>query len=231
MRFDEQLLNRLQAAPGVEVVSVANSLPVRGQTDITLMNLGPGKNEQAVGVHSVSPGYFRIFRIPLRCGRWLTARDRAGAQKVLLVNETAAGKFWPGENPIGKHVLLKVWDTGEQEAEVVGVAGDVRYDGVEKPAENDVYVGFAQYPEAGNVVLRVVGDPMSAAAFVRTAVHELDKDLPVYGIQTMEQHLARATSRTRFSAVLLGVLAVLALRARGSRRLWRGGVLSGRADA
>ena len=65
MRFDEQLLNRLQAAPGVEVVSVANSLPVRGQTDITLMNLGPGKNEQAVGVHSVSSGYFRIFRIRL----------------------------------------------------------------------------------------------------------------------------------------------------------------------
>ena len=212
VRFDEQLLDRISAVPGAHAAAIYNALPARGQFDVTGLNLGAENGPQAVaGVHSVSADYFRVFRIPFRSGRNLSDRDRAGAQKVLLVNETAARRLWPGQNPIGKHVWLKVWDTGQQEAEVIGVVGDVRYESLEKPADNDVYVSFRQYPETANVAVRTAGDPMAMAPIVTGAVHALDKDLPVYGVKTMDQQVADATSRMRFSTVLLVTFATVAL--------------------
>jgi len=211
VRFHQQLLARISAAPGVQQVSTSNSLPSRGQADVTILRRGQGKEEVAVGVHSVTPEYLALFRVPLIRGRRFTDRDRAGAQQALLLSETAARHLWPGEDPIGKHAGLSVWETGQQDAEVVGIVGDVRYDGIERPAGDDVYVSFWQYPAGGNVAVRVAGDPISLASFVRNAIHALDKDLPVYGVETMDQQLASSTSRLRFSAVLLAVFAVLAL--------------------
>jgi predicted permease len=212
VRFDEQLLERITAMPGVQAASIYNSLPARPQFDVTLMNLGTENGPEAVvGVHSVSADYFRVFRIPFRGGRNLSDRDRAGAQNVLLVNETAARRLWPGQNPIGRHVWLKVWEPGAQEAEVIGVVGDVRYESLEKPADNDVYVSFRQYPETANVAVRTAADPMAMARVVTGVVHSLDKDLPVYGVKTMDQQVANATSRARFSTVLLSTFAAVAL--------------------
>ena len=211
IRFQRELLGRLSAAPGVQQASVSNSLPARGQTDVTTLHRGNGKDDRALGVHSVSPGYFSLFRIPLIRGRLFTEHDRANAPRALIVSETAARHLWHGEDPVGKHAALAIWETGQQDAEVIGIVGDVRYDGVERPPGDDVYVSFWQYAEGGNISVRVAGDPMALAPFVRTAIHALDKDLPVYGIETMDQQLAGATSRLRFSAVLLAVFAALAL--------------------
>ncbi|HKW97000.1 MAG TPA: ABC transporter permease [Bryobacteraceae bacterium] len=211
VRFDEQLLDRMAGVPGIQAASLSNTVPARGQNDVTVMELPAGKGFQVVGVHSVSDDYFKLFRIPRLAGRLFEARDRMGAQKAVVVNEYAARRLWPHESPIGKRVLLPVWDPGQQQAEIVGVVGDVRYAGVEKPVEADVYVSFRQYPEARTVLIRTAGDPMTAAPIVRQAVHALDKDLPVYHVTTMDQQLAGATSRTRFNAVLLGMFAALAL--------------------
>jgi putative ABC transport system permease protein len=210
-RFHQQLLARISATPGVQQVSISNSVPARGQADVTMLRRGQGKEEVSVGVHSVTPEYFALFRVPLIRGRRFTDHDRAGAQQVLLLSETAARHLWPGEDPIGKHAGLAVWETGQQDVEVVGIVGDVRYDGIERPAGDDVYVSFWQEPEGGSISVRLAGDPMSLAPFVRSTIHALDKDLPVYGVETMDQQLSDATSRLRFSAVLLGVFAVLAL--------------------
>jgi len=211
VRFNQQLLARIAAAPGIEAASISSTLPAHGQSDVTMMRTGSGKRWAPTGVHSVSPDYFSVFRIPLLRGRVFTDRDRAGAPKALLLSETAARHLWPGEDPIGKQADVQVWDAGQQAAEVVGIVGDVKYDGVDRPAGDEVYVSFWQYPESANVVARVAGDPLSAAPLVRDAIHSLDKDLPVYGVKSMEQQLAGATSRTRFSAVLLAVFAGLAL--------------------
>jgi len=134
------------------------------------MEIRGGQGNEVAGVHSVDADYFRVFRIPLRSGRGFTDRDRTGAPKVLVLNENAARKLWPGQNPIGQHVLLPVWDTGQQDAKVIGVVGDVRYDGVDQPAQSDVYVSFRQYPESGNIVVRTAGDPLSLAPAIRRAV-------------------------------------------------------------
>ena len=211
VRFQQQLLTRLSVAPGVQQVSISNSLPVRGQTNVNAMQPERGKDFQGVGIHTATPDYFTLFRIPLLRGRLFSDRDRAGAVKVLLVSEKAARQLWPGEDPLGKHVEVPVWGEGQRVAEVVGVVGDVRYDGIEGPLFNDVYVSYWQYPEGGNLAVRVAGDPMSLSPFVRSTIHALDKDLPVYGVETMDQQLSDATSRLRFSTVLLGVFAVLAL--------------------
>ena len=125
------------------------------------MEIRGGQGNEVAGVHSVDADYFRVFRIPLRSGRGFTDRDRTGAPKVLVLNENAARKLWPGQNPIGQHVLLPVWDTGQQDAKVIGVVGDVRYDGVDQPAQSD---------ESGNIVVRTAGDPLSLAPAIRRAV-------------------------------------------------------------
>ena len=210
VRFDQQLLGRLKTAPGVQQVSVSNCLPARGD-EVTMVRTGQGKEWEAVAARSVSPEYFAVFHVPLLRGRLFTDHDRAGATKVLLVTETAARHLWPGEDPLGKHAEVQLWDEGQQDAEVIGVVGDVRYDGVERPPGDDVYVSYWQYPYGANVALRVAGDPMLLAPFVRSSIHALDKDLPVYGVETMDRKLADATSRLRFSAVLLSVFAALAL--------------------
>lgn len=210
VRFQQQLIGRIAAAPGVRQVSVSDCLPARGN-EVTMMRTRQGKEWEPVGARSVSPDYFAVFHIPLLRGRLFGDRDRAGAPKVLLLTKTAARHLWPGEDPIGKHVELQIWDTGEQVAEVIGIVGDVRYDGIERPPGDDVYVSYWQYPYGQNVAVRVAGDPMSLAPFVRSTIHALDKDLPVYGVETMDQQLADATSRLRFSAVLLAVFAALAL--------------------
>ena len=211
-RFGEQLLDRMAALPGIQAAAICNSLPARGQSDVTVMNRETENGPEAVvGVHSVNAGYFRVFQIPLRRGRLIDGRDRAGARRVVVVNETAARRLWPGRDPIGRHVWLKVWETGEQEAEVVGVAGDVRYESVEKPAESDVYVSFQQFPEMATIAVRTAGSSVAAAPVLTSVVRQLDKDLPVYGVKTMDQELAGATSRTRFTAVLLTVFAALAV--------------------
>ncbi len=211
VRFHQQLLARISTAPGVLQMSVSNSLPVRGQTNVNVVQPELGKEPQPVGIHTASPGYFALFHISLLRGRLLNEHDRAGAAKVLLLSETAARRLWPGEDPLGKHVDVPVWEEGQRTAEVIGIVGDVRYEGVDAPLFDDVYVSYWQYPEGGNLAVRVVGDPMSVAPFVRNAIHALDKNLPLYGVKTMDEQLADATSRLRFSAVLLAVFAALAL--------------------
>jgi len=157
------------------------------------------------------PYNFRVFRVPVKSGRTFNDRDRAQASKVLLVSQNAAQRLWPGGNPIGKHVWLRTWETGQQEAEVIGVVGDVRYESMDKPADYDVYVSFRQQAETANVAIRTAGNPLAVAPSLAKVVQDLDKDLPVYGIKTMDQQIVDATSRARFSTVLLAVFAVVAL--------------------
>lgn len=211
IRFQQQLLTRLAGAPGVAGVSVGNSFPASGLSEVNMLRTSNDPEWKAVGVHTVSPGYFSVFRIPLLRGRLLTERDRAGAPQVLLLGASAARHLFGREDPVGKHVQLQSFEDGHWDSEVVGIVGDVRYDGIEHPASNDVYLSQWQLPEGGGIAVRVAGDPVSLAPFVRSAIHALDKDLPVYGIETMDEHLAASTSRLRFSAVLLGVFAALAL--------------------
>ncbi|HKP84833.1 MAG TPA: ABC transporter permease [Blastocatellia bacterium] len=213
-RFNEQLLGRISNLPGVEAATVASSTPLSNNSSGTVMTIKdqPDAGASGVGIHSIGPDYFKALRIPVLAGRAFTDQDRAGSPRVVIINEAAARKFWPDQDAIGKQVWLGVgWEQNEF-GEIVGVAGDVKYGKVEEAFEPQVYVPYLQPTEdASFVIARTANDPAKIVAALRQEVIALDKNVPVYDVKTMQERSADATSRTRFSAVLLGTFASLAL--------------------
>jgi putative ABC transport system permease protein len=159
----------------------------------------------------VSPQWFGVLRVPLRTGRVFDDTDRPGAQRVVVISETAARTRFPGENPIGKRVA--VFQGGfHQGATIIGVVGDVRFGRIDAPPMADVYIPYLQSPRPGAMLyIRTSGDPASAVGPARAALREVAPESPVYDVRPMEARLARATAQTRFIATLLGLFSTVAL--------------------
>lgn len=216
-RFYEQLLARVQALPGVESASLGSTAPLLGYFSKTAMDIEGRSDLQEVGVgfHSVSPDYFKTLRIPVIKGRVFTEQDRIGAPRVALINQAAADKFFPGEDPIGNRVQPYVgaeYETEEKTLEIVGVVADVKYDRLETDIEPDIYLSSLQPTDAAQtLIVRTAVAPATVTAAVRREVLALDRNVPLTAIQTMQERVAEVTSRTRFITALLGAFAVLAL--------------------
>jgi len=214
--FDQQLLARVSALPGVESASVASATPLSNNSAGTIMRLkGQPEGEMddpTVGLQSVGPDYFRTLRVPLLTGRTFDEQDRAGSKLVAIVNESAARKFWPDQDPIGKEIWVGAgWERNEY-GEIIGVVGDVKYGKVEEAFKPQVYLPYAQPTEPASFVLvRTANDPAQVASSLRREILSLDKNVPIFDVRTMEDRSSDATSRTRFSAVLLGIFSCLAL--------------------
>jgi putative ABC transport system permease protein len=169
-----------------------------------------------IGVHYVTPDYFSALGVPLRRGRAFDERDRMGSPNVVVINESAAQKYFPGENPVGKRVGVGSGLRGRvsfaEGAEIVGVVGDQRFQAIEAPPEPDVYIAYNQLPQpTGYLFLRTDDRPTALAAAIRREVQRIDPNLPIYDVQTMEQRIGAATARTRVTGLLLAVFAAVAL--------------------
>jgi predicted permease len=211
--FYDQVVEQAAAMPGVLSAAVASALPVRpvrfspvlveGQPEVSLAA------RPILAIQMVSPAYFRTLRVALRQGREFTAGDNAEVPMVAVVNETLVRRYWPHDNPIGKHVLL---GRMTKPAEVVGVAADVNNMSLDSAPQAEVYVSFPQRPWASmNLMLRTAGDPRNWAGAARAAVAAVDRDQPVTSVISMEEVLATSTAQQRFSVFLLGVFSVTAL--------------------
>jgi putative ABC transport system permease protein len=215
--FYERLLARVQALPGVDAASFSRNVPLLGRSSRTVIDIEGRADiqEAGVGFHSVTPDYFKTLRIALHRGRLFTGQDRAGAPRVALINQAAAEKFFPGQNPIGKRLRPYVtpeYETTEEFVEIVGVVADVPYGRLEEEIGPDIYVSALQPTDPTQMlVVRSSVEPAALTAAVRQAVLALDRNVPVTAIQTMQERSAEVTSRTRFIAVLLGLFAGLAL--------------------
>jgi len=207
--FYDELRHRAAALPGVEAAATANSIPLSEHFSTMGLSIQGKRGNFDAGIHSVSPDYFGLFRIPLLRGRLFDDRDRAGNPLVVLLNETAARRFFPGENPIGRHMAYP--QMTKYQAEIVGVVGDVKYGSPEKPVMPDVYLASLQSGSDRILAVRTSGDALAIVSSLRQQVRALDHELPVYDVMTMEQRVASATWRARFSAVLLGLMSALAL--------------------
>jgi putative ABC transport system permease protein len=213
--FYHQLLDRLRGLPGVQSVALGDCPPLGGRCGSTVVWLGGRAPtitgaEPGIGVHWVTPDWFRTLRVPLRAGRTFTDADRQGAPKVLVINETAAKRLWPNESALGKRVGIGMG--GFDTVTVVGVVGDVRFGSVDSLPGLDAYVSAFQVPRPGAMVyLRTAGDPASLAGPVRAAIHEIARDVPVYDARTLESRDADVTAQARFSALLLTLFAIAAL--------------------
>lgn len=213
--FYEQLLARVHALPGVESATVATSTPLSSNSSGTIMTIEgrPPLDDPGVGLHSVAPEHFKTLGIPLLRGRAFIEQDRAGARRVAIISETAARRFFPDEEPLGRRIKLAVgWEPEDDLAEIVGVVGDVKYKKIEDEPAPDVYLSYLQPTENTSfVILRTKTVPSSLAGAVRKEVLALDKNVPLYDIKSMEDRISAATSRTRFTALLLGIFSGLAL--------------------
>jgi len=216
--FFSELETRIGALPGVLSVGMSNCHPLAGNCNGTPIwfrdrpDVAPG-TEPFVGIHYVSPDYFKSMKIPLIRGRWFTPADGPGAPKVVLVSEGAARKFWPNEDPIGKPIAVGQPGFGARDGvQIIGIVGDVRYRQMDELPRPDVYISHLQSPQNSLVIFaRTSGAPLALASAVRREVSELNKDLPVYDIKSMRDRIGEATSRARFSATLLGIFASIAL--------------------
>jgi predicted permease len=209
---------RLAALPGVESVAFDKCTPLSAAcNESVVMRVDglvlPDGSQSPIGVHFVNPDYFRTLKIPLLRGRGFTLRDRGDAPKTILVNRTAAEQWWPGQNPVGRMMAVGVGYFRDQQAEVIGVVGDVRYGRVEEPVAPAIYIPDYQYTAPHSLVFvrtsRAATGPLLNE--IRRAILDVDPDLPLFEAKTMSERAADATSKTRFAAALLAVFAGLAL--------------------
>jgi predicted permease len=212
--FYRDLTARLAALPGVEAAAVTDALPVRGQANVTPMKVDGQADMKTAAVHQVGFDFFRSMGVPLIRGRLLSEQDNERSRHVALINQSAARRLFGGQDPLGRRVELWIggFTKGDERPEIVGIVGDVKFDKVEEPVGTDIYLSYLQSVDATSyVVMRSVADPEGLTAAARAEVNKLDAALPIYDVKTMERHVADATSRARFSTVLLGVFAALAL--------------------
>jgi len=211
--FYEGLIERLLLLPGVEAAGAISQVALSGndaRTGVTVENREPRPDEPTRMHHRiVTPGYFETLRVPLRAGRWPDRRDTSKAPPVLVVNETAARRYWGSESPIGTRVRLGGSDIWR---EVIGVAGDVKHWGLDARVNPEMYLPFAQSPSPFMTVLtRTSGDPLTTAAPLREALRGLDPDLPLGSLRTMDDLVSFSVSPRRFFLSLMATFAVLAL--------------------
>jgi putative ABC transport system permease protein len=204
--FYSAMLDRLRTVPGVTAAGAAVTLPIGGDDFGTgyLVEGQPaprtGQTPHA-GYQIVMPGYFDAMGIPLRAGRDFRASDDRRAPAVVLVNETLARQQWPDADPIGRRVRF---DDAADWMTVVGVVGDIRHLGPSVPPRPELYQAVLQrsLPFMAFVV-RTEADPYAVLPSIRRAIGELDPDMPLAQVRTMDEHIARALSRPKFLSVLV----------------------------
>ncbi len=229
IQFFSQLVERARSIPGVDSFGIGNCPPVSGGCNSTIIGFEPGRHRMTpdapgIGVHFTSPDYFQSLGIRLIRGRLLNEQDRLGRPKVVLVNETAARKFWPNANPVGKPVTLGQGSGFREGAQVVGVVSDVRYSAIESAANPDAYISVFQSPPSRvRFFVQSRLDPESMIPVLRREIAALDPNLPLSEVKTMEQRVGDAMWRTRIASWLLSAFGVLALLLTGPRDFRRDG--------
>jgi predicted permease len=222
--FYREVLDRLNAMPGVVSGSLAFSIPpTEWPGAVSIFHPGQEPPQDVlqghefeiglrVNINRVSPNYFRTLRVPLLEGRDFTDRDRVGAPGVVIVSHQVAQKMWPGENPIGQRIAYPLWAGPRRPPfEVIGVARDVRHLALTSEAPLLMYVPLAQeYDGRVRVVVRTAGN-RDGIAMIQRAVAATDKNVAVYAAETGAQHSADSLWQQRMAASWIGAFSFMAL--------------------
>ncbi len=207
-------LQSLAAIPGVSGAAMSSGIPM-GQGNYTrspFMPTGasilPDGASVPIDWRIVSPGYFRLMGIPLLSGRDFTDQDGPGATDVIAVSAAAAQKFWGKENPIGKKIHRP---TLTSSFTVIGVVGDVRHNALNQEFPCLYFSAATRLAPLMDIVIRTQGRPESVLASARTRIHDLDPELPLSNVRTVEEYVYNNAAQPRLNAALLGVFAGVAL--------------------
>jgi putative ABC transport system permease protein len=223
VEFYRQVTDRLAQLPGVRAAGGVRLLPLArsiGDWSITIESrvLAPGENPNG-DFQFATPGYLSAMGLTLLDGRWFTSIDREDAPLVVVVNDTMAARYWPGDTALGKRFKMGGVDSTRPFMTIVGIVKTSRHNAVAEDARAEMYLPHAQLPTTTGVsaarvmalVVKTEDDPLALAGALRDAVRAVDPNVPVAEIQTMSQVTATALAQPRFAAFLLGVFAVLAL--------------------
>jgi putative ABC transport system permease protein len=217
--FYERLVERLDALPGVESAAAGSSLLLSRlptSASISIEGKPPLPSDARnipVPYDSVTPEYFSTLQIPLRSGRMFTRADGAQSQQVVMVNERFVRRFFPGEDPLGRRVTFDApSQPGTRWQTIVGVVADTKRGGFEREPWAETYFPMRQAPDArAFVLLRTNGDPLTLVAAAQAAVWSIDRNQPIASIRTVPELLAERQLNRRFTTLLLGVLASVAV--------------------
>jgi putative ABC transport system permease protein len=211
--FFRRVVAAMQAVPGARSAAASSTLPLTGN------DLGVGfrvegrpvrdDDHTTAAYHAVSPDYFAAMGIRVLRGRAITDRDDEQAPRVLVISETMARTYWPGEDPVGRRVTIGYGNQGPRE--VVGVVADVKEAQLSEPPRAEMYAAFPQTPwPFFSVVVGADGDPAALAASVRATLARLDPDQPPGDVRTLTHYVHLAAAQPRFMAMLAGTFAMLA---------------------
>jgi predicted permease len=217
MDFYTQLVSRVGNLPGVVSAGAVTPLPLSGNNAMITFQIEgrpvPKSEEPAADIEAATPGFFRTLNIPLLRGRDFSERDDSKAPGVVVVNEAFVRKYFPNDDPLGKHITPGASNSGKpQVREIIAVVGNVKNRSLDAEDVPVYYIPSTQLNFGSMAVcLRTSNDPHSIASAVRNVVSSMDPDLPLYDIKTMEEYLASSVATQRFNAMLLEAFAGLAL--------------------
>ncbi|MGB0036791.1 MAG: ABC transporter permease [Candidatus Acidiferrales bacterium] len=208
--FDQQILEKVQSLPGVRAASIASWTPLgfSGNSDSFLPEgyiAGPHEAVEA-GINIVSPGYFSVTEIPLLRGRDFSPTDSAKSQKVVIINRALADRYWHNQDALGKRMKIEGgWAT------VIGIARTIQYYDLNEKPESFVYLPLYQvYSPTAILHVRTAGNPLASASAVTGSIHQLDADLPVFDIATLEARTKTASFVQSMAGTFVGAFGVLA---------------------
>ncbi|HLJ88106.1 MAG TPA: ABC transporter permease [Candidatus Angelobacter sp.] len=211
--FYDETVRKVASLPGVRSAAISSALPLNPRRFTPALldgqpNLPLAKRPFFV-IETISPDYFKTMGVPLIMGRVFGDQDNAQGSKVLIANQALVKRFWPNENPIGKHVFL---GRQVQASEVVGVVGDVRNVSLASESQPQFYIPFPQLPWGNmNIVLRGAFDPHQLVSAAEKQVYSVDPNQPVTNVQTLDEMLDKSRSEPRFTMFVLGGLSSIAL--------------------
>jgi putative ABC transport system permease protein len=213
--FFQQVLERVESLPEVRSVGVINHTPLSGYGLIAFFSLESesqlerGK-DPPIPIGVISEDYFKALEIPLVEGRYFDARDGEGSQKVVVINQALARRFWPGESPIGKSLGFGCEDGLCRT--IVGVVGDVRQESLVDDLRPEIFLPYRQFPINGMTLMaRSDADPAKLTAAIRAQVLSVDPSQPISNVKTLDEHISDSIAQPRLTMVLLGIFAALAL--------------------
>jgi putative ABC transport system permease protein len=220
--FYRRLTEQLAAQPGVAAVGAARVLPLArtiGDWSITIEGRPYVKSENPNGDYqAVTPGYFQAMGTTLVRGRFLSSADREDAEPVVLVNDTMAERYWPGQDAIGKRFQMGGQGSRLPMMTIVGIVRTSRHNAVVEEPRAEMYLPHAQIPStaggpgrAMGLVIKTAGSPLTIVTMLRETIRQMDRNLPIADVQTMDDIAATAMAGPRFAALLLGLFAALAL--------------------
>lgn len=217
--FFNRLIPELRSLPGVEAAAAVSGLPLNengGSVGFYVEDQPlPRENEHPYVIYRlVTPGYFDTIGIPLIDGRDFMLTDRPATARVVIVNQTFANRYWPGQRAIGKRVAFTTKPAADDWTTVVGVVGDTHHWSLAEAIDVQLYVPYTQEPDwypPGQLALRTTVEPWSVAAAARERVRAIDPQVPVSDVQTMDEIVGKSVAAPRFNLTLLGMLSLSAL--------------------